>query len=65
MLVGQDEKEMGPDHSCPVHRTECKLRHEENYFFRLSKCALLVHQPACSSAGTCTCSLPSSAALCL
>lgn len=34
-----DEDEMGPGHTCPTHRTVCKLREEENYFFRLSKCA--------------------------
>ena len=33
-----DEGEMAPGHICPAHRTECKLRKEENYFFKLSKC---------------------------
>ena len=37
----KDDGEMTAGHICPIHRTECKLRHEENHFFRLSKCACL------------------------
>ena len=32
-----DEEELGPGNMCPTHRTEAKLRSEENYFFRLSR----------------------------
>ena len=38
----KDDEEMGPGNTCLMHRTECKLREEENYFFRLSKCAAAV-----------------------
>ena len=41
-----DEDEMVDDHLCPTHRTECKLREEENYFFRLSRCP-----PCCGPLG--------------
>ena len=34
----KDEGEMVEGHLCPTHRTECKLREEENYFFKLSRC---------------------------
>ena len=46
-----DEEEMGPGHTCPPHRTVCKLREEENYFFRLSKCALAPVCASCCMAG--------------
>ena len=38
-----DESEMDADKNCPIHRTPCSLRHEENHFFRLSRHVSLFH----------------------
>ena len=47
----KDDEEMGPGHTCPTHRTECQLRQEENYFFRLSRCRLLGGAELAQAAG--------------
>lgn len=33
-----DDEEMDAAKACLTHRTECHLRQEENWFFRLSRC---------------------------
>lgn len=33
----KDDSEMEGDHACPLHKTRCVEREEENYFFALSK----------------------------
>ncbi|AFY70908.1 methionyl-tRNA synthetase [Thalassoporum mexicanum PCC 7367] len=33
----KEERELLPDHHCPIHKSACDWRDEPNYFFRLSK----------------------------